>query len=146
MESPSTISASALHTAAPIPAITLAAAEALGVLLEDADEALEQVSAFAAGDDPSGIGVSLGGVVISDVIGASSELKILKPVIVLDLVDVVNVLVGSELASQMLLHDEAMLENIEAVSGELNVAVAANSPVDDSVAALAAAMAASRSV
>jgi hypothetical protein len=75
--------------------------------------------------------------VVCDVSGASSEFKILKPVVVLDLVEVVDVLVGSESAAKMALHDEAMLKDVDASSGELYVAVGADLSGDVAVAAAA---------
>lgn len=70
-------------------------------------------------------------------IGASSEFKILKPVVVLDAVDVVDVVVGSESAPKMLFHDEAMFESVDACAGELNVAVFADTSSDEATAASA---------
>lgn len=74
--------------------------------------------------------------VLGDVSGARSELKVVKAVVVLDFIEVVDVLVGSESAPKMLLHDEAMLEDVEAVAGELHVPVSANPPGDVAVAAV----------
>ena len=55
--------------------------------------------------------------VVCDVTGPSSEFKVLKAVVVLDLVEVVDVLIGAESAAKMALHDEAMLKDVDAVAG-----------------------------
>jgi hypothetical protein len=68
--------------------------------------------------------------VVGDVSGASSEFKVLKAVVVLDAVEVVDVVVESERAAKMAFHDPAMLEDVEASSGELNVPVLADSSGD----------------
>jgi hypothetical protein len=75
--------------------------------------------------------------VVCDVIGASSDFKVLKPVVVLDSVDVVDVLVAVERASKMALHDVAMLKHVEAAACELDVSVFADSASNESIAALA---------
>ena len=75
--------------------------------------------------------------VSGDVSGASSEFKVLNAVVVLDLIDVVDVLVGRESAPNMALHDETMLQNVEPASGELNVSVVPDSSGDVAVAASA---------
>ncbi len=74
---------------------------------------------------------------IRDVSGSSSEFKILDAIIMLDLVSVMDVLVGRENAPKMALHDETMLENVEPSAGDLYVSVFANLPRDVAVAALA---------
>ena len=51
---------------------------------------------------------------VCDVIGPSSEFKVLKAVVVLDAVEVVDVLVLAESAPKVALHDEAMFEDVEA--------------------------------
>jgi hypothetical protein len=75
--------------------------------------------------------------VVCDVSGASSELKILKPVVMLDSVEVVDVVVESESAPKMLLHDVAMLKDVEPASSELNVTVPPDFPGDELIAASA---------
>jgi hypothetical protein len=75
--------------------------------------------------------------VVGDMIGASSEFKVCKSVIVLDFVAVVDVFVGAESAAKMLFHDVAMFENVESSAGELNVSVFTDSACDVCVAAFA---------
>jgi hypothetical protein len=69
--------------------------------------------------------------------GASSELKVLKAVVSLVAVDVVNVVVGSESAPNMALHEQTVLQYVEAAPSELNVAVPSDSSGDMPVAARA---------
>ena len=73
---------------------------------------------------------------VCDVTGPSSEFKVLKAVVVLDLVEVVDVLIGAESAAKMALHDEAMLKDVDAVAGELYVAVSSYPSRDVSRATL----------
>ena len=73
---------------------------------------------------------------VCDVIGASSEFKVLKAVVVLDAVEVVDILISPESAAKMPLHDEAMFEDVDAAACELNVAVASHPWRDVSRAAL----------
>jgi len=61
--------------------------------------------------------------VLGDMSGASSEFKVLKPVVMFDAVDVVDIIVESERPSKMLLHDEAMLKDVKTTSGKLDVSV-----------------------
>ena len=68
--------------------------------------------------------------------GARSKFKVLKPVVVLDFVEVVDVFVGAESAPKMALHDEAMLKDVDSVARELNVSVASYFSGDGSIPAL----------
>lgn len=97
---------------------------------------LELLATLGARDDRPARRHSHAGMVFSDMTGASSEFKVLKPVVVLDFIDVVHVLVGSERAPKMALHDDTMFQQVDAVACELNVAVFANSSSDVPVAAL----------
>lgn len=97
---------------------------------------LEVDAALGAVDDDPLVRHPHLGMVVCDVIGPSSELKVLKPVVVLDLVEMVDVLVLPESASKVALHDETMLEDVEASAGELNVAVSSDASGDVSSAAL----------
>lgn len=126
-----------LKAAVAIGSIALAGAEAFRVPLHLAHASLELPPALSALDGAPPRRHSHGGMVVSDVIGASSEFKVLKAVVVLDAVEVVNVLVGSESAAKMAFHDDAMLEHVEASSGELYVAVPTDASGDEAVAALA---------
>lgn len=74
--------------------------------------------------------------VVCDVIGASSEFKVLKAVVVFDAVEVVDVVIGAESAAKMALHDLAMFQDVEASAGELNVAVSSDASGDVPSAAL----------
>ena len=71
---------------------------------------------------------------IADVTGSSSEFKILKPVVVLDAVNVMDVFVWSESAPKMAFHDDAMLQHIEAIAGKLDVSVFPNASRNVSIA------------
>ena len=88
-----------------------------------AHSSVESLPALGALDDDPLVRHAHGGMVLGDVSGARSELKVVKAVVVLDLVAVVDVLVRAESAPKMLLHDEAMLEDVEAVAGELHIPV-----------------------
>lgn len=73
--------------------------------------------------------------VFGDVSGARSEHKVFKAVVVLDLVEVVHVFVFPESAPKMLFHDVAMLQDVEAASGELNVPVSPDASSDRAIPA-----------
>lgn len=64
--------------------------------------------------------------VLAGVITDIKHLKVFKPVVMLALVDVVNVLRWEKFTPKMSLHNDAMLKNVDASSGELNVAVASD--------------------
>jgi len=101
-----------------------------------AHSSLELDATLGAGDDGPPRRHPHLGMVVCDVIGPSSEFKVLKAVVVLDAVDVVDVLVLAESAPNVALHDEAMFEDVEASAGELNVAVWSDASGDVSSAAL----------
>ena len=115
--------ASADATASAIPSVAVAGTEALRVCSHLAHSSLELDATLGAGDDGPPRRHPHLGMVVCDVIGPSSEFKVLKAVVVLDAVDVVDVLVLAESAPNVAFHDEAMFEDVEASAGELNVAV-----------------------
>ena len=63
-------------------------------------------------------------------IGDIKDLKILKPVVMLDTVSVVYVLPPVETAPEMLFHNVAMLKYVVAASSEPNISAAADGPID----------------
>ena len=70
------------------------------------------------------------GMVEAGVVCNINDLKILNPVVASVSVPVMDVLGSRERASEMTLHDEAMLAHVDTVSGELYVAVKPDSPRD----------------
>jgi hypothetical protein len=68
--------------------------------------------------------------VLSGMVSDVEHHKVLNPVVRLALVDVVDVLSRSELAPKMALHNEAMLKNVDACSGELNISVSSDGASD----------------
>ena len=135
-ESDSATCASADATASAIPSVAVSGTEALRVCSHLAHSSVEVASALVALDDGPPRRHPQGGMVVCDVSGASSEFKVLKAVVVLDAVEVVDIVVGSERAANVALHDEAMLKDVEASACELNVSVSAYPSRDVSIAAL----------
>ena len=129
--------ASKLNAVFAVCSITLSGTETFRVACQFAQLSLELLSALVAFDGCPFRRHSHGGMVVADVICPSSEFKVFKTVIVLDSVDVVNVIVGSEIAPNMLCHNFSMFKYVEAISGDLNVPVAPYLSGDCSVSAFA---------
>ena len=129
--------ASKLDAVSAVCSITVSGTETLRVAFQFDQEPLESFTAFGAWHDCPLRRHPHTGMVVADVICASSEFKVFKTVIVLDSVDVVNVIVGSKIAPNMLCHNLSMLKHVEAIPGDLNVSVFADSSRDVSVPALA---------
>ena len=136
-EEDSATAASAARTAAAVGEIALASAEDLGVRFDFPLPPFELRSTSSASDHGPPTGHPQARVVVCDVIGSSSELKVRKPIVRLVAVDVVDMLVGSERAPKMSFHDDAMLQSVDSSSRELHIAVPSDSSSDEARAARA---------
>lgn len=113
-----------------ISAIALSGTERLRVARLLAHAALESLAALGASDEGPSTRHSHAGMVVADVTGHSDQLKVRKAVVSPVAVEVVDLLMLCESASKMLPHDEAMLKDVDARAGDLDVSVvsdAANS-------------------
>ena len=89
------------------------------------DAALEGVATVAALHLHPSFGSARPGVVLSGVFCDVKELQVCQAVVAAVVVDVVDVLVGSQSASQMLRHDVSVFEDVVAVNSDHDVAVIA---------------------
>ena len=96
---------------------------------------LEVLAAMGTGDDRPLRRHPHAGMVLGDVTGDRHEFKVRKAVVSLAFVSVVDLFPASERTPKMLFHDETMLEDVEAASGDLNVTVAPDDSGDVSIAA-----------
>ena len=119
----------------------IARSAAIGVRmsLAPAEPSRELASALNAGSAFPFVGLSRGSV-LSGVSVDSQEFKVFNPVVSAIFVAVVNVLVLEKTAAKMLFHDETVLKNIEAASGDLNIAIRSERFSDSAIACTTASL------
>jgi len=115
--------------------IALSGTERLRVASVLSQPSLEPLAASRTGDEDPSRRHPHGGMVLGDVTGDRHELKVRKAVVSLALVSVVDLFPAPERTPKMLFHDAAMLEDVEARAGELNVAVGSDDSGDVLIAA-----------